>query len=128
MNNQLHIADKLTKIIGWRKINDSVRAESVFTFWELSPKLQRELSELAVLSLVDKIRTAKTFGVPDFSQCHSGGEIEFQGRFYHWEIRYHIGDKIILDPLEISDNDRFSPSGYIELLGDFDPIADPLPF
>lgn len=128
MNNQLHIADKITKIIGWRRINDNIRTGSVFTFWQLSPQLQRSLSELAVLSLVDKIRNVTTYGIPDFSQCHSGGEIEFQGKYYHWELRYKIGDKIILDPLEISDNDKFSPSGYIELLGDFDPIVDPLPF
>ena len=128
MNNQIHIADKLTKILGWRRINDNIRGDAPARFWDLSPQLQSRLSELDFLRLTNKISDTNTFGIPDFSQCHSGGEIEFQGKYYHWEIRYHIGDKIILDPLEIADSDRFTTSGYIELLGDFDPVVDPLPF
>jgi hypothetical protein len=128
MNNQLHIADRLTKILGWRRINDNIRAESPARFWQLSPDLQKELSELDFLRLTNKISETTTFGLPDFSQTHSGGEISFQGNMYHWEIRYHVGDKILLDPLLIADSDRFTTSGYIELLGDFDPIVDPLPF
>lgn len=128
MNNQLHIADKLTKIIGWRKINDNLRKDSGYDFWQLSPDLQKELTELDFLRLTNKISDTTTFGLPDFSQCHSGGEISFDGNMYHWEIRYHVGEKVYLNPLEIPDNDRFTTSGYIELLGDFDPIVDPLPF
>lgn len=128
MNNQIHIADKLQRIIGWRKINDNLRKDSGYDFWELSPDLQKELSELEFLSLCNKIADATTFGLPDFSQTHSGGEVSFQGNMYHWEIRYNVNGKILLDPLEIADSDRFTTSGYIELLGDYDPVVDPLPF
>ncbi|MGL6281129.1 MAG: hypothetical protein ACRC2J_01830 [Microcoleaceae cyanobacterium] len=86
------------------------------------------MTELDFLRLTNKISDTTTFGLPDFSQCHSGGEIEFQGKYYHWELRYKVGDRILLDPLEIADSDRFTTSGYIELLGDFDPVVDPLPF
>lgn len=128
MNNELNIADQLQRIISWRNINDKIRSEAPAKFWQLSPQLQNQLSELDFLRLTNKISDASSFGIPDFSQTHSGGEIELDGKYYHWEIRYHVGDKVLLDPLEVSDSDDFTPSGYIEKLGDHDPVVDPLPF
>lgn len=134
-NQQVPIADQLTKIIGWRKINDHIRQSSPITFWNMPPVLKEELGAYNFSQLVEKIKATDQFGIPDFAQCHSGGEISFQGNMWHWEIFYvrnqaiiARGKEAIFNPLELSENENFQPKGWIELLGDFDEDFDPMPF
>jgi len=136
-NQQIPIADQLTKIIGWRKINDHIRQTSSDDFWNMPPVLKEELGVYNFSKLVEKIKATEEFGTPDFAQCHSGGEIEFKGKEWHWEIFYirtttntiyARGGEAVLNPLELSDTDNFQPKGWIELLGDWDDDHDPFPF
>ena len=136
-NQQIPVADQITKIIGWRRINDRIRQTSTDSFWNMPPVTKQELGDYHFSRLVDKIRNCTEFGTPDFAQCHSGGEIEYQGKQYHWEIFYirvttntiyARGGEAVLNPLELSDTDDFQPNGWIEILGEWDEDHDPFPF